>query len=81
MNFPKKFRGIPIIDEDKLGGPRGYSVVTALISAMAVAHPSHDRHKPGCQLVPVGVKPAVGRNQTCPCGAGRKFKKCCGMSM
>ncbi|MFC1799055.1 SEC-C metal-binding domain-containing protein [Thermodesulfobacteriota bacterium] len=19
----------------------------------------------------------VGRNQTCPCGSGKKFKKCC----
>jgi len=22
--------------------------------------------------------PSVGRNQPCPCGSGRKFKKCCG---
>lgn len=21
---------------------------------------------------------AVGRNQPCPCGSGKKFKKCCG---
>ncbi|MFN4944509.1 MAG: SEC-C metal-binding domain-containing protein [Akkermansiaceae bacterium] len=21
---------------------------------------------------------SVGRNQPCPCGSGRKFKKCCG---
>ena len=23
-------------------------------------------------------KPAVGRNDPCPCGSGKKFKKCCG---
>ncbi|WP_339724673.1 SEC-C metal-binding domain-containing protein [uncultured Paraglaciecola sp.] len=23
-------------------------------------------------------KPKVGRNDPCPCGNGRKFKKCCG---
>lgn len=23
----------------------------------------------------------VGRNETCPCGSGRKFKKCCGAPM
>jgi hypothetical protein len=23
-------------------------------------------------------KPAVGRNEPCPCGSGKKFKKCCG---
>jgi preprotein translocase subunit SecA len=22
--------------------------------------------------------PAVGRNDPCPCGTGKKFKKCCG---
>ena len=24
-----------------------------------------------------GVKPAVGRNAPCPCGSGKKYKKCC----
>jgi uncharacterized protein len=23
-------------------------------------------------------EPKVGRNDLCPCGSGRKFKKCCG---
>ena len=27
---------------------------------------------------PVETKPAVGRNDPCPCGSGKKFKKCCG---
>ena len=22
--------------------------------------------------------PKVGRNEACPCGSGKKFKKCCG---
>jgi SEC-C motif domain protein len=30
------------------------------------------------QLVPVGPSSAVGRNDPCPCGSGRKYKKCCG---
>lgn len=25
-----------------------------------------------------GAAPKVGRNDPCPCGSGRKFKKCCG---
>jgi uncharacterized protein len=25
-----------------------------------------------------GILPAAGRNDPCPCGSGRKFKKCCG---
>jgi uncharacterized protein len=24
------------------------------------------------------MQPKVGRNETCPCGSGKKFKKCCG---
>ncbi len=27
---------------------------------------------------PVMLPPKVGRNGACPCGSGRKFKKCCG---
>lgn len=25
-----------------------------------------------------GIKPQTGRNDTCPCGSGKKYKKCCG---
>jgi uncharacterized protein YecA (UPF0149 family) len=25
-------------------------------------------------------KPKVGRNDPCPCGSGKKFKKCCSMA-
>jgi len=31
-------------------------------------------------LEPVQAAPKVGRNDPCPCGSGRKFKKCCGAS-
>jgi preprotein translocase subunit SecA len=24
------------------------------------------------------VEPKTGRNDPCPCGSGKKFKKCCG---
>ena len=39
------------------------------------------------EQAPVGVEPTtpirrdtpkVGRNDPCPCGSGKKFKKCCG---
>ncbi|MHC4917282.1 MAG: SEC-C metal-binding domain-containing protein [Planctomycetota bacterium] len=25
-------------------------------------------------------QPKVGRNSPCPCGSGKKYKKCCGRS-
>jgi uncharacterized protein YecA (UPF0149 family) len=27
---------------------------------------------------PVVSPPKIGRNEPCPCGSGKKFKKCCG---
>jgi hypothetical protein len=27
---------------------------------------------------PVRTEPKIGRNQPCPCGSGKKYKKCCG---
>ena len=36
-------------------------------------HPEDDR------LIPVvSTRPKIGRNDPCPCGSGRKYKKCCG---
>jgi SEC-C motif-containing protein len=35
----------------------------------------------GKEITPPPVKragPAVGRNDPCPCGSGKKYKKCCG---
>ena len=33
--------------------------------------------KPG-KKAPVVVGPKIGRNDPCPCGSGKKYKKCCG---
>ncbi|HXC53817.1 MAG TPA: UPF0149 family protein [Rhizomicrobium sp.] len=30
--------------------------------------------------IPVRTAPKIGRNEPCPCGSGRKYKKCCGAS-
>ncbi len=40
-------------------------------------------HGPGCNhdhhpTVAVRTTPKVGRNDPCPCGSQKKFKKCCG---
>jgi uncharacterized protein YecA (UPF0149 family) len=40
----------------------------------------HDHgHEHGTPQEPVRrAEPKVGRNDPCPCGSGKKFKKCCG---
>lgn len=32
----------------------------------------------GRRLTPIRVEQKTGRNEPCPCGSGKKFKKCCG---
>ncbi|MBQ0719558.1 MAG: SEC-C domain-containing protein [Gammaproteobacteria bacterium] len=37
-----------------------------------------------CCTPPIPIartEPKVGRNDPCPCGNGRKFKKCCGQCL
>ena len=29
-------------------------------------------------MVPIRTTPKIGRNDSCPCGSGKKYKKCCG---
>ncbi len=36
------------------------------------------RERPYTPPVPYRAPPKVGRNEPCPCGSGKKFKKCCG---
>ena len=37
-----------------------------------------DRPRKATATVPVRVGQKVGRNEPCPCGSGKKYKKCCG---
>ena len=40
--------------------------------------PSSVPSSPVSAVAPVRNFPKVGRNDPCPCGSGKKFKKCCG---
>ena len=39
---------------------------------------SRMRRSPPSRRSPIRAPPKVGRNEPCPCGSGKKFKKCCG---
>lgn len=38
---------------------------------------NHGHHHHGSQSPLVRVQPKIGRNDLCPCGSGKKYKKCC----
>ena len=40
-------------------------------------HAGHD-HEHDHSPAPVTAPPTPGRNDPCPCGSGKKYKKCCG---
>ena len=40
--------------------------------------PAADAPHPRAQQPLVRATPKVGRNEPCPCGSGKKYKKCCG---
>lgn len=47
--------------------------------AVAVAQPSAKTNLATAAPSPIKrTKPKTGRNQPCPCGSGKKYKKCCG---
>ena len=44
---------------------------------------ARQRRKPAKPALPTkpeatATAPEVGRNEPCPCGSGKKYKKCCG---
>jgi hypothetical protein len=40
---------------------------------------SQYRHLPAeLRTDPISAPERIGRNEPCPCGSGKKFKKCCG---
>lgn len=62
------------------------SMVAALPNAVKAIEDHIPRQKQGIRGAaprPVNLFPAsskIGRNDPCPCGSGKKYKKCCGMN-
>ena len=50
-------------------------------SMIAYAEPTAELRPRSGRLAPAAAQPLgrVGRNDPCPCGSGKKFKKCCGV--
>ncbi|MDR0331103.1 MAG: preprotein translocase subunit SecA [Chitinispirillales bacterium] len=66
--------------ETVFGGGSREAAVTARprgIPAAMMASRGGEDGRPAAQQ-PIRVGPQVGRNDPCPCGSGKKYKKCCG---
>jgi preprotein translocase subunit SecA len=60
-------------------GPQPVSISHREISAFAKEAPAESRGDRGREIKTVQhTGPKVGRNDPCPCGSGKKYKKCCG---
>jgi hypothetical protein len=62
-------------DTGRLGGGRSFA---RFVGALRPAYAERCSPKGGLRVPPIVKKTAdIGRNDPCPCGSGRKFKKCC----
>jgi hypothetical protein len=52
------------------------SPVKSAAQASAKSHPTALTTRAFAQIK--NIKPKIGRNKPCPCGSGKKYKKCCG---
>ena len=80
------FSGVPNISDDSRGSWEKDNSKNEqelrLLETICVQHEIdhlmgktiHDRE---VKLAPTKVDKKVGRNQSCPCGSGKKYKKCC----
>lgn len=70
---------------DQLGGggvPEVKRQAEASFDAMLAAmEEGKGAAQPVAAVKPVVKGPAVGRNEPCPCGSGKKYKKCCGQGL
>jgi len=88
-----KWRGLKILSTKK-GGPTDTEGVVDFVATYDEDGLKEDYHeiagfvkKDGAwlysegELIPTTVvrsEPKIGRNDPCPCGSGKKYKKCCG---
>ena len=82
------YRRAMAIAEDETEQEESFAQLTGLLEDMGrfeeldeLLSPSLHAERPVVATPPVVAKPlaAVGRNEACPCGSGKKYKKCHGV--
>lgn len=69
------------LDKESVGGtPDGFHTGSAQYVDFKIVNPYKDWYypRPRYRQDPITREtPKIGRNEACPCGSGKKFKKCC----
>ncbi|MBN1912810.1 MAG: preprotein translocase subunit SecA [Candidatus Omnitrophica bacterium] len=73
---PERFRGVFSSIAQQFVHPEVAAMETPVVQDLPQAQTSPAFKKP--QAPAVASQPKAGRNDPCPCGSGKKFKKCCG---
>lgn len=55
-----------------------FVILPVAVAAFSLAAPIHLPRRLFRSKKGIGRQPGTGRNQPCPCGSGKKYKKCCG---
>ena len=76
MPFNMPFQNEPEVEEQELILETGRSLVSELDSQDPVE--TRGNQEVATPVRPLHVTPKAGRNDPCPCGSGKKYKKCCG---
>jgi len=70
-------REAPLVSDLQGFDPADTSPAAPTASSRESSWPSEDIREFYAPGVPIRADPKVGRNDPCPCGSGRKYKKCC----
>ncbi|MBS2967603.1 SEC-C domain-containing protein [Metabacillus sp. KIGAM252] len=63
-----------VMNDNELFNPKRYAKKLSLLPDYLEAGESKNTTRT------LKAEPAIGRNEPCKCGSGKKFKKCCGLS-
>ena len=68
--------------EPRPSAPQREKTIGDVFASMMSSHSASRNAEPAGPFAPAPrPQPAAGRNDPCPCGSGKKFKKCCGRNM
>ncbi len=66
-----------LLEAEEMYLPKRYADLMPTFDFANSTRPSFERQREERTPVPVKAAPKIGRNEACPCGSGKKSKRCC----